>query len=181
MARSATCSRAIAAFSPRCCRAASARSPSRSTEIAGLNGLALPGDRVDLILTYSVVAEEDEGGDGRSGARPRDIRASETVVRNIRLLALRQSRRRRAQGRRGQDHRARRRRQTATLEVTPRQAEQITLATTLGNLSLTLNSVRDGGEKAGPGLAAGDAPGDRADRPRQARPQPDRRRARAST
>ena len=37
-------------------------------EIAGLSGLALPGDRVDLILTYSV------SGDAGSG-----IRASETV------------------------------------------------------------------------------------------------------
>ena len=31
--------------------------------------------------------------------------------------------------------------------MTPRQAEQIALATTLGSLSLALNSVRDGGEK----------------------------------
>jgi hypothetical protein len=37
---------------------------------------------------------------------------------------------------------------TATLQVTPRQAEEITLANTLGNLSLALNSVRDGGEGA---------------------------------
>ncbi|MCB1403114.1 MAG: hypothetical protein KDJ81_10195, partial [Rhodobacteraceae bacterium] len=36
---------------------------------------------------------------------------------------------------------------TATLEVTPEQAEVITLATTLGDLSLVLNSVRDGGDE----------------------------------
>ena len=36
---------------------------------------------------------------------------------------------------------------TATLEVTPQQAEMITLATTLGSLSLVLNSVRDGGDE----------------------------------
>ena len=35
---------------------------------------------------------------------------------------------------------------TATLEVTPQQAEMITLAQTLGDLSLMLNSVRDGGD-----------------------------------
>ena len=38
---------------------------------------------------------------------------------------------------------------TATLEATPQQAEMITLATTLGDLSLVLNSVRDGGEPGG--------------------------------
>ena len=30
-------------------------------EIAGLSGLALPGDRVDLILTYSVSGDSDAG------------------------------------------------------------------------------------------------------------------------
>ena len=39
-------------------------------EIAGLSGLALPGDRVDLILTYSVAGDR----------RRRLIRASETVI-----------------------------------------------------------------------------------------------------
>ena len=34
---------------------------------------------------------------------------------------------------------------TATLQVTPQQAEMITLATQLGDLSLILNSVQDGG------------------------------------
>ena len=37
--------------------------------------------------------------------------------------------------------------QTATLEVTPQQAEMITLGQTLGTLSLVLNSVRDGGDE----------------------------------
>jgi pilus assembly protein CpaB len=115
------------------------------SETAGLNGLAIPGDWVDLILTYTVVGEDDDGGDS-TGSKPRDIHASETVARNIRLLAL--------------DNRVNAQHQddkgklipapaptSATLQVTPRQAEQIALATTLGSLSLTLNSVRDGGEK----------------------------------
>jgi pilus assembly protein CpaB len=115
------------------------------SETAGLNGLAIPGDWVDLILTYTVVGDDDDGGDS-TGSKPRDIHASETVARNIRLLAL--------------DNRVNAQHQddkgklilppaptSATLQVTPRQAEQIALATTLGSLSLTLNSVRDGGEK----------------------------------
>ena len=115
------------------------------TETAGLNGLAVPGDWVDLILTYSVEADKDDGEDG-SGSKPRDIHASETVARNIRLLAL--------------DNRVNAQQKddkgkpvpppapsSATLQVTPRQAEEIALATTLGSLALTLNSVRDGGDR----------------------------------
>lgn len=112
---------------------------------AGLNGLALPGDWVDLILTYSVSAD-DEGEDS-TGSKPRNIHASETVARNIRLLAL--------DNRVNAAHKDEKGKlvvppapTSATLQVTPRQAEQITLATTLGTLSLALNSVRDGGEGA---------------------------------
>lgn len=115
------------------------------SETAGLSGLALPGDWVDLILTYTVTAKDNEG-EGRDEDKPRDIHASETVARNIRLLAL--------------DNRVSHSLpsadadglvappipRTATLQVTPREAEEITLASTLGTLALALNSVRDGGE-----------------------------------
>ena len=116
------------------------------TGTAGLNGLALPGDRVDLILTYSVTADDDGEGGDNTGSKPRDIHASETVARNIRLLAL--------DNRVNTEHKDDKGKiipapapSSATLEVTPRQAEQVTLATTLGSLSLALNSVRDGGDK----------------------------------
>lgn len=106
-------------------------------EVAGISGLVLPGDRVDIILTYSVTAD-------LMGSK-RDIHASETVVRNLRVLALDQ---RLGQSAAEGEKQARSVpiAQTATLEVTPDQAEMITLATTLGQLSLVLNSVRDGGE-----------------------------------
>lgn len=109
------------------------------TEVAGLSGLVLPGDHVDLILTYTITAEQ--------GDFERDIHASETVLRNLRVLAL--------------DQRVQAIRQefdkngiplpppiasTATLEVTPRQAEMVSLAARLGTLSLVLNSAQDGGE-----------------------------------
>ena len=117
------------------------------TEISGLNGLALPGDWVDLILTYSVTSDDDAEGDDSVGAKPRDIHASETVARNIRLLALDN----RVDSSEHKDEKgqiiAPPAPKSATLQVTPRQAEQVALATTLGSLSLALNSVRDGGEK----------------------------------
>jgi pilus assembly protein CpaB len=102
--------------------------------IAGLSGLALPGDRVDLILTYTV-----NGGSDTAAA----IRASETVIENIRVLAFDQ--------RLGPNLEAEKNggeaetppvATTATLEVTPEQAEMVTLAQTMGSLSLILNSVR---------------------------------------
>lgn len=112
------------------------------TETAGMSGLVLPGDRVDIILTYSVSGDNIDAG--------RDIHASETVVTNLRVLAL--------------DHRTDASQsiierdgvvvappiaRTATLEVSSQQAEVITLATTLGDLTLVLNSVRDGGDPEG--------------------------------
>lgn len=109
------------------------------SETAGLGGLILPGDRVDLILTYSVSGDIIEA--------ERDIRASETMMRNIRVLALDQR-----LGKADQSAETKGKAETppiartATLEVTPQQAEMVTLAQTLGSVSLVLNSVRDGGE-----------------------------------
>jgi pilus assembly protein CpaB len=112
---------------------------------AGLSGLVLPGDRIDIILTYSVSAD--------TGTVGRDIHASETLIQNIRVLALDQ---------RLQSTEAPRDKngelisppvaQTATLEVTPRQAEMLILARTLGEMSLVLNSVRDGGDPREAGM-----------------------------
>jgi pilus assembly protein CpaB len=111
------------------------------TETAGLNGLALPGDWVDLILTYSVSAKDENGNSGET----RDIHASETVAHNIRLLALDNRVSTVLKNDKGEPT-APPPPRSATLQVTPQQAEAITLATTLGNLSLALNSVRDGGD-----------------------------------
>ena len=115
-------------------------------ETAGLSGLALPGDWVDLILTYTITAKDSDGKGHSEADKPRDIHASETVARNIRLLAL-DNRVSHTAPAAGEDAivtppipR------TATLQVTPREAEEITLASTLGTLALALNSVRDGGE-----------------------------------
>jgi pilus assembly protein CpaB len=109
------------------------------SEVAGIGGLILPGDRVDLILTYSVSGDIIDA--------EREIRASETVMHNIRVLALDQR-----LGpvlpdeKDGKKAESQPIASTATLEVTPQQAEVITLGQTLGSLSLVLNSVRDGGE-----------------------------------
>ena len=112
------------------------------TEITGVSGLVMPGDRVDILLTYSVAGDLINAG--------REIHASETVVRNLRVLALDQ---RLESGQplvdkaaQGATIEAPPVAKTVTLEVSPQQAEIITLAKTLGDLSLALNSVSDGGD-----------------------------------
>ena len=91
---------------------------------AGLSGLAIPGDRVDLILTMDVPATS-------KNERPR--RMSETVLQDIRVLAVDQKLD-------DQTHDAPLAR-TATLEVTPKEAEVVTLLPEMGKLSMTLRSV----------------------------------------
>jgi pilus assembly protein CpaB len=108
------------------------------SEVAGIGGLVLPGDRVDLILTYSVAGDLIDA--------EREIRASETMMTNIRVLALDQRLGPSMPDKEGGKVETPPIARTATLEVTPQQAEMVTLAQTLGNLSLVLNSVRDGGE-----------------------------------
>ncbi|MEM7041527.1 MAG: Flp pilus assembly protein CpaB [Pseudomonadota bacterium] len=90
---------------------------------SGNSGLIFPGDRVDLILTQTL--------DG-------DItrRVSETVLPNIRIIAMGVSTG--DDPKKGKHHEKAR---TATLEVTPRQAESVALVTELGKLSLSLRSL----------------------------------------
>lgn len=91
---------------------------------AGLSGLAVPGDRVDLILTMDLPSTA-------KSSSPR--RVSETVLQDIRVLAVDQK----IDDQAHDSPLAR----TATLEVTPKQAEVVTLLTEMGKLSMTLRSV----------------------------------------
>ncbi len=92
---------------------------------SGISGFIFPGDRVDLILTHGV--EQDEDTD-------RTRRASETVLSDVRVLAIDQT-----TDDQGEEPSLAK---TATLEVTPKQAEMVTLLTDLGRLSLSLRSLQ---------------------------------------
>ena len=109
---------------------------------SGNAGLIFPGDRVDLILTQSV------GGESDTVAR----RVSETVLSNIRILAMGI-----ATSDDPQEGESFEKARTATLEVTPRQAEEVTLVTELGKLSLSLRSLAIGDEVAGTTAIDGEA------------------------
>ena len=90
----------------------------------GISGFVFPGDRVDLLLTHTVAESLDS-----------DVvrRATETVLSDIRVLAVDQ----RTDDAEGKAELAK----TATLEVTPKQAEIISVANELGRLSLSLRSL----------------------------------------
>ncbi|HMO28086.1 Flp pilus assembly protein CpaB [Enterovirga sp.] len=97
------------------------------TGSSSAGGFVLPNDRVDIMKTYR---EED----GPKGAG--DSQTTETILRNIRVLAIGQN----VQDKNGEkvvigD--------TATLEVSPSQAETLALAQKTGSLSLALRSLAD--------------------------------------
>ena len=105
------------------------------SDTSGIAGLVFPGDRVDLLLTHDI---EAVGG----GTSKRHV--SETVLENIRILAIDQSLNHQVDEKgTGPAMVAK----TATIEVSPKQAEMVAVAGTLGLLSLSLRSLAspDGG------------------------------------
>ena len=111
-----------------------------STQISaetGAGGFILPNDHVDVILTRRTrVAGNTLAPEGRS---------SETILRNVRVLAIDQN----VQEKDGQKVVVGK---TATLELTPHQAEALTLAQQEGTLALSLRSMSDA-SRGGPELA----------------------------
>jgi pilus assembly protein CpaB len=96
----------------------------------GAGGFILPNDRVDLLLTRKVT--------GRSG---RDESFTETIGENVRVLAIDQT----VEDKDGQKVVVGR---TATLELAPAMAEQVSLSRQLGTISLALRSLVDSGPTA---------------------------------
>ena len=99
------------------------------TVTSGIAGFIFPGDQVDLLLTYSVPAQSTGSESGRSF----DHKAAETVLRNIRVIAIDQ----RLESKAGEAVPA----HTATFEVTAKQSEVIALASEIGKVSLALRSL----------------------------------------
>jgi pilus assembly protein CpaB len=91
---------------------------------SGVGGFILPNDRVDVIMTPR---SKDDSGE----------RTSETILRNIRVLAIDQN----VEEKNGQKVVVGK---TATLELTPGQAETLALSHQIGVLSLSLRSIADG-------------------------------------
>jgi len=94
----------------------------RINATSGNAGFIFPGDRVDILLTHEV-------GAGNRGT----ARVSETVLSNVRVLAINQ--------RTDNPTHTPSIGQTATLEVTPKEAEKISLINRMGELTLVLRSL----------------------------------------
>ena len=110
----------MAAILPSGMRAIS--TPIREETSAG--GFILPNDRVDVILSHKI----------RVGSKDEPV--SEAVLRNIRVLAIGQE----IENKDGEKVATGK---TATLELTPRQAELLALAQSMGEISLSLRSLAD--------------------------------------
>jgi pilus assembly protein CpaB len=108
---------------------------------SGVAGFVFPGDRVDMVVTQQVT-----GGSGPP------LRAAETVIRNIRVLAT-------DQRTVTEDEEGKKVVQTfsnVTLEVTPRIAEKIAVAQAIGQISLSLRSIADNTAELERAIASGE-------------------------
>lgn len=112
------------------------------SEQTSVAGFVFPGDRIDLILTQSVTG----GGEGPA------LKTSETVLRNLRVLATGQK------VDKGVDEKGNTvvtSYSTVTLEATPKIAEKIAVAQTIGSLSLSLRSIADNAGELEEAIASG--------------------------
>jgi pilus assembly protein CpaB len=105
-------------------------------------GFVFPGDHIDLVLTQQVQG----GGEGPA------LKVAETILRNLRVLATDQ----RITDKDDDGKTQVRTFSNVTLEVTPRIAEKIAVAQSLGALSLSLRSIADNSADLERAVAAGD-------------------------
>ncbi len=109
---------------------------------SGVAGFVFPGDRVDLVLTQQVTG----GGDGPS------LKVSETIVRNLRVLATDQ----RIDSKDEEGKTVVKAFSMVTVEATPRLAEKIAVSQSLGTLSLSLRSIADNTAELERAVASGE-------------------------
>lgn len=103
-------------------------------DASGVGGFVFPGDRVDLLLSHEIVIKYQSPGESKEKSIKR--RASVTVLENVRVLAIDQA----MDNPEGTPDVG----NTATLELTPKQAEAVSVAAEMGVLSLSLRSLRGG-------------------------------------
>lgn len=114
--------------------------------VSGAAGLIWPGDRVDIILTQAAT----------EAAQPGRRVSAETVLRDVRVIAIDQQLVQGAEARADQKPA-----RTITIEVTPPQSEVVQVGARLGQLSFVVRSAEIGTEKDSlPGITySGDVSG----------------------
>ncbi|HEY0270903.1 MAG TPA: Flp pilus assembly protein CpaB [Sphingomonas sp.] len=120
-------------------------------------GFVFPGDRVDLVLAQDVAANSSAADAGPGGSHiaqdERQLHTSETIIRNIRVLATDQrfDNVPTADGKQTVSNFS-----LVTVEATPKIAEEIAVAQKLGALSLSLRPLADTNADLEKAIAAGD-------------------------
>lgn len=104
--------------------------------VSGAAGFVSPGDRIDVILTVEIRKALVRTDEGQDVIGPVVQFSSETVLKDVRVLAIDQS-----MADLDKDAQVSK---TVTLEVTPKQAELLAVASTMGILSLSLRSLTPG-------------------------------------
>ena len=105
--------------------------PATATTV--VSGFIYAGDRVDVLLTHALKTEKGD-----------EHHATETILRNARVIAMDQK----LDFAPGDKPDVAK---TATLELTAKQTEIVTLGVKMGELSLVLRSLQDEGERDGEG------------------------------
>ena len=116
------------------------------SEVSGTGGFIFPGDHVDMMLTQSVKSTSAAASDSSP------LFASETILRNLRVLATDQTTETEVTP---NGKSVVKTAHNVTLEVTPRIAEKIEVAQTLGSLSLALRSLADNQSELDHAIASG--------------------------
>jgi pilus assembly protein CpaB len=114
----------------------------KTTSQSGVAGFIFPGDRVDLILTQEI--------EGKGSAD--DLAVSETILRNVRVLATDQ----RTVSTDEKGEQIVKVFTSVTLEVTPRIAEKVVVAQSMGKLTLSLRSIADNAADLERAIASGE-------------------------
>lgn len=99
----------------------------------GIAGLVFPGDKVDVLLSVRMRGKTETAGNGNQTRY-----FSETLLHGIRVLAIDQTLNNDGKAEVGK---------TATLEVSPKQAEKVAVALEMGSLSLSLESLARRGDR----------------------------------
>jgi pilus assembly protein CpaB len=107
----------------------------------GVAGFVFPGDHVDLLLTQTVK------GEGESQA----LRATETILKNLRVLATDQS----TDQETVDGHTRVKGFSLVTVETTPKIAEELSVAESIGTISLSLRSIADNSAELEQAVASG--------------------------
>ncbi len=95
----------------------------RTSDVSGVGGFVLPGDRVDILLTRSV------------GSGDESTALTQVLAQNVRVVGVDQLDNQEADKPLVA--------KTVTVEVTPDQAQAVSLAQAVGTVSFTLRSVAD--------------------------------------